>query len=165
MNLVRLARVGPTRGGEAAMANMTFTFLPGVAGGGLMLLAHTSRPPNDAEWDPYIDELVKHDPKQLRSLAFTDGGAPSGAQRKQVNDFLKGQASRAAVITASTMVRGVVTALSWFNSQMKVYPPDELEAALQHLGVRPDEVPQVRREIQLLRKKLGYADLKCIVSD
>jgi hypothetical protein len=141
---------------------MTFTFLPGVAGGGLMLLAHTTRPPNDAEWDPYFRELVKHDPKLLRNLVFTDGGAPSGAQRKQVNDFLNGQASTAAVVTMSTMVRGVVTALSWFNAQVKAYSPNDLGGALQHLGVRPHEGEMVRREIQLLRRKLDH-DLKSIL--
>lgn len=132
-----------------------------------MLLAHTSRPPNDAEWGPYIDELRQHDPKELRSLAFTDGGAPSGAQRKQVNDFLNGQASRAAVVTASTMVRGVVTTLSWFNAQMHAYSPHDVDAALHHLGVRTDEVPLVRREIQLLRKKLEHdgLSLKSILAD
>jgi hypothetical protein len=147
------------------VANMTFTFLPGVAGGGLMLLVHTDRPPTDAEWEPYYDELIKHDPDQLRSLAFTDGGAPSGAQRKQVNDFLKGRASRAAVVSPSTMVRGVVTALSWFNSQMKVYSPKEVDAALQYLGVSADELPLVRVEIQLLRKKLGHESLRSIRAD
>ncbi len=147
------------------MANMTFTFLPGIAGGGLMLLVHTNRPPSDAEWEPYYAELVKHDPKKIRSLAFTDGGAPSAAQRAQVNDFLRGQASTAAVVTTSTMVRGVVTALSWFNAQMKAYAPRDVDAGLQHLGVRPDEVPLVRREIQLLRKKLDHEGLKSIPAD
>lgn len=146
------------------MPNMVFTYLPLVAGGGLMILVHTTRPPKDAEWDAYYAELVKQDPKTLRSIAFTDGGAPNGAQRKQVNDFLRGQASRGAVVTASTMVRGVVTALSWFNAQMKAFSPSELDAALVHLGVHPDEMERVHREIQALRKKLGSDDLKSIIA-
>jgi hypothetical protein len=144
--------------------NMAFTFLPGVTGEGLMLVSHTSATPTDAEWAPYFAELVKHDPRTLRSLAFTDGGAPGGAQRKQLNDFLKGQASPAAVVTASGMVRGVVTALSWFNPQMRAFQPDNVEAALRYLGVKSDDMSLVLREIQILRKKLGFEGLKSIVA-
>lgn len=147
------------------MANLTLSFLPRATGGGLLLLAHTNRPPNDTEWGWYIAELAKHDPRQLRSLTFTDGGAPSGAQRKQVNDYLAGQASLCAVISSSTMVRGVVSALGWFNSQIKVYAPRDLDAALRHLEVTSDEAPLVRREIQLLRTRLDHAELKCIPAD
>jgi hypothetical protein len=146
------------------MANMAFTFLPGVTGEGLMLVVHTSSAPSEIEWAPYFRELVKHDPKNLRSLAFTDGGAPGGAQRKQLNDFLQGQASPAAVVTSSSMVRGVVTALSWFNSQMRAFAPHELDAALRYLGVGMGEMNVVHREIQLLRQKLGFEGLKSIVA-
>jgi len=146
------------------MANMAFTFLPQVADGGLMLLVHTSRPPNDAEWGAYYAELVKQDPRRLKSLAFTDGGAPNGAQRKQVNDFLAGQSSRACVVTASAMVRGVVSALSWFNAQMKAFSPQDVDAALRYLGVLEDEMASVRVEIQLLRVKLGNDKLKSIIA-
>jgi hypothetical protein len=144
--------------------NMAFTFLRGAAGDGLMLLVHTTRAPSDAEWKPYFEELAQHDPIKLKSLVFTDGGAPSGAQRKQVNDMLNGRTSMAAVVTPSTVVRGVVTALSWFNPKIKVFPPDQTEAALTYLGVKSDELPQVRLEIQILRQKLGQEGLRSIVS-
>ncbi len=147
------------------MPNMTFKFLPSASGGGLMLVAHTPRPPRDAEWEPYYEEMVKHDPGQLLHLVFTDGGGPSAAQRKRVNEYLQGRASRASVITTSTMVRGVVTALGWFNSQIKTYAPKDLEAALKHLDMSVDEAPRLRPEIQRLRRELDYADLKCIVAD
>jgi hypothetical protein len=148
------------------MANMAYTFLPGIAAHeGLMLLVHTTRAPFDAEWEPYYRELIQHEPGGLRSLAFTDGGAPNGAQRKQVNDYLRGRSSLAAVVTASSMVRGVVTALSWFNAQMKAFAPDQVDDALRYLGVRPQEMAKVRQEIQLLRKKLGDEALKSIAAE
>jgi hypothetical protein len=145
--------------------NMTFKFLPRAIGGGLMLVAHTPRPPNDVDWEPYYDEMVKQDPEQLLHLVFTDGGAPSGAQRKRVNEYLQGRASRAAVITTSTMVHGVVTALGWFNSQIRTYSPKDLVAALKHLDMSADEAPRLRPHIQDLRRRLDYPQLKCIVAD
>jgi len=145
--------------------NMAFTFLEGIAGEeGLMILAHSTRSPTDAEWTPYFRELSRHDPTKLKSLAFTDGGAPSGSQRKLVNDYLNGRQSLAVVITASHFVRGVVTALSWFNAHMKAFSPDDLDEALRYLVVRDTEMALVKREIQLLRKRLGHEGLRSIIA-
>jgi hypothetical protein len=146
------------------MTNMVFRYLDGVSGGGLLITVHTNRSPSEAEWDAYFRELVKHDPKTLKSLNFTDGAAPNGAQRKQVNDFLQGRTSRCAVVTASPFVRGAVTALSWFNSEIKAYAPDNADAALEYLDVRSQELMLVRREIQLLRKRMGHDDLRSIAA-
>jgi hypothetical protein len=142
------------------MATMAFTFLAGVAGEGLIILIHGTQPPTDLEWAVYVRELVKHDPRELRNLVFTDGGAPSGAQRKQVNDFLKGRASPAVVVSGSYMVRGVVNTLSWFNPQVRAYAPDELPAALRYIGVRDQEVARVNSEVQVLRQQLQYGTMR-----
>ncbi len=147
------------------MTNMAFVFLPRASGGGLLILAHTERAPNDAEWDRYMMELYKHDPRQLRSLNFTDGGAPSDEQRKQINDYLGGCESLCAVVTPSATVRVIVNRLALFNTQIKGFSPRELDAALAHVRVSSSEAPLVRREIQLVRKMLDRADLKCIVAE
>jgi hypothetical protein len=144
---------------------MVFAYMPQVAGTGLMILVHTSRPPSDAEWETYFAQASKQDPRRLKNLVFTDGGAPSSAQRKQVNDWLAGQPTRACVITASPLARGAVKALSWFNPQLTALAPDKLEAAFEYLGVRPEDRAHVRTEIKLLRVKLGSETLKCIAVD
>lgn len=144
--------------------NMAFMFLEGVGGGGLMMLIHSTKSPTDAEWEPYFRELSKHDPTKIKSLAITAGGAPSGAQRKLVNDYLNGRQSRAAVVTGNTFVRGVVTALSWFNSMMKAYPPEDFDSALQYLGVRESEIALVRRELAVLQKRVGHETVRITVA-
>lgn len=146
------------------MANMAFTVLETVGNSGLMLVAHTNKQPSDPEWDRYFTELVRHDPERMKSLVFTDGGALNSAQRKQVNDFLRGRTSICAVVTANAVVRGVVTALGWFNPKIRAYGPEQVEEALHYLQVGRDELVLVKREIQLLRKKLGYDDLRSIVA-
>ena len=147
------------------MPNMVFAYMPNVAGTGLMILVHTVRPPSDAEWEAYFAQASKQDPKLLKNLVFTDGGAPSSVQRKQVNDWLAGQPTRACVITASALARGAVKALSWFNPQLTAMAPQQLDAAFQYLGVREDEKARVRTEIKLLRVRLGNDALKSIVVD
>lgn len=144
--------------------NMAFTFLEGIGGGGLMMLVHTNKSPTDSEWEPYFRELCKHDPTKILSLAVTAGGAPSGAQRKLVNDYLNGRQSRGAVVTGNSFVRGVVTALSWFNSQMKAFSPEELDSALRYLGVREAEMALVRRELAVLQKRVGHETVRIVAA-
>jgi hypothetical protein len=139
--------------------------MPQIAGSGLMILVHTSKPPTDAEWAAYFADLTKQDAKRIKNLVFTDGGAPNGAQRKQVNDYLAGQPSTACVVTASSMVRGVVKALSWFNPRVTAVPPTNLDAAFEYLGIKNDERARVRTEIKLLRVKLGNDTLKSIIAE
>src|SRR5262245_10518935 len=114
---------------------MVHTFLDGVAGYGLMILVHSTRAPSDPEWNEYFSELRKHDPVKIKNLAFTDGGAPTGSQRRMVNDYLDGRSSQGAVVTHSPIVRGVVAALNWFNPEIRAFAPKDLDAALRFLGV------------------------------
>ncbi|APR74826.1 Hypothetical protein A7982_00172 [Minicystis rosea] len=81
-----------------------------------------------------------------------------------MNDYLNGRQSRAAVVTANPFVRGVITALSWFNADMKGFTPEDVDSALRHLQVRETELMLVKHEIQLLRKRLGYDGLRSIVA-
>jgi hypothetical protein len=121
----------------------------------LMILAHTSRPPSAAEWAEYVAAVGSRDPTKLRTLVFTDGGAPTSTQRKELNAVLGGRASRGAIVSASLMVRGAVSALGWFNPLIKAFAPTEVDDALQYLGVPPEQVPLVWGEVRRLREKLG----------
>jgi hypothetical protein len=134
---------------------MVFAFLPQVADGGLIILAHTSHPPSDAEWGAYCAAIGKLDVQRVKSVAFTDGGAPNSSQRKQLNKLLAGAVSRGCVVSSSKFVHHVVTGLSWFNSQVRAYSPHQVDAALQYLDVRADELGLVHGEIQRLRDRLG----------
>lgn len=121
----------------------------------LMIAVHTTRAPSAAEWRQYIGTIREIDPDKLRTLVFTDGGAPTSTQRKEVTAALGGRASRGAIVSASLMVRGAVTALSWFNPLIRAFPPSDVGGALQYLGVPAEEVPLVLAEVDRLRKALG----------
>jgi hypothetical protein len=144
------------------MANMAFSVLQDVTAGGLMIVVHSHKAPSDSEWDAYFTELVKHDPEKLRSLVFTDGGALNTAQRKQVNDFLKGRSSPCAVVTSNTIVRGVVTALGWFNPKIRSFAPSSANAAMQYLTIDPSDFSRVRRQLDLLRREFGSVPVQSL---
>jgi hypothetical protein len=134
--------------------------------GEVMLVAHTSRAPTDVEWERYLGAMRGHDVERMRSLVFTDGGAPNMAQRGRLNDTLDGKTSTGAVISASALVRGVVTALRWFNPKLKAFSPTEVPQALTYLDIKsPRDIAAIRHGMVELRRALGDANFKSIAAD
>lgn len=145
------------------MKNMVFK-----SDGRFFILLHTEAAPSDAEWTAFVTATevaarqAGKDFSQLRQLVITDGGGPSSTQRKQANAMLGGSTIRVAVVSQSTAIRGVVTALSWFNSLIKAFNPDELKEALSYLEVPEGADDKVMRDIRTLREQLGAKALRFI---
>lgn len=112
------------------MRNMAFEIV-----GDLFIVIHNAKPPSDAEWASYLRSWQGRDMSKMRTLVFTAGGGPSTAQRKEANTALGGKPSVTSVVSDSAMVRGIVTALSWFNSEIKAFNPTESTEAFRHLGI------------------------------
>lgn len=126
------------------------------------LCVHTSNPPSDQEWDVYVNTLKRFDPDKLRTLVFTDGGAPNGAQRQRVNEALAGKTSIGAVVTNSVRVRSAVTLLSWFNPKIKAFSPADIDDAFRYLGLSSVEIPRIWIVVDRMRERLGAPKLECI---
>ena len=124
--------------------------------GSLGISIHTPDNPSNEEWDEMV-KCVKQckDLSTFRGISFTDGGSPSPAQRKKTNDVLAGRVVPTAVVTSSSLARGVVTAMSWFNPMLKVFPPDKLDDALRYLQVRDSEYKVIKLEIRELVSLFG----------
>lgn len=100
--------------------------------------AHANSPPADAEWKRYlgtIEATLTSHPEATRGLTFTDGAVPSILQRGALNRILSGRNIPVAVVSESTLVRTVITALGWFNADIRAFEPTELFRACEHLGV------------------------------
>jgi hypothetical protein len=140
--------------------NMVFGILGklGPNGHDLAVLVHTEGNPSNVEWDDFMTRIEKANLSKLRTLVVTAGGGPSSVQRKRVVDFLHGERSPVAVVSSNPMVRGVVTALSWFNATMASFPESSLSQALDFLQIDRGEHARVRAEVRVLRKQLGVAE-------
>ncbi len=104
--------------------------------GDLVVVAHNTEAPNDAAWEEFLSFFREaSDVGKTRVLVFTDGGAPNTLQRASLNSALGGKQPRIAVVSASRLVRGVATAISWFNPNIDIFTPDHVEKALDHLNV------------------------------
>jgi hypothetical protein len=119
----------------------------------VFVLVHGKRSPCDAEWDLYLTDLRAQAGRLdcVRTLVITEGGNPDGAQRQRLNQLLRGRPTRAAVLTASIVARGVVGALAVFNPSIRAFSPDAAGLALAYLGVPTDEYGPLLRTIAELR--------------
>jgi hypothetical protein len=97
------------------------------------------------------------DQPNLKSLSYTEGGAPTATQRKLMQEVMKDRELLAAVVTSSALVRGIVTAVSWFNRQMKAFSPLEERKAFEHLGIPESQFERFKSEARSLQQECGVA--------
>lgn len=125
----------------------------------VFVVVHKADPPTEQEWEEYVDYCIALPQSCNKTLVLTLGGGPNAKQRNALQKrFLVEHPMTVAVMTDSTMVRGIVTALNWFNPKAKAFPyangtgvPD----ALAHLGVQGVAGQRVGIELQKLRLELG----------
>lgn len=109
-----------------------------------VVVVHTKAPPTDEEWDEYIEFNRANGVERgviTRYLVVTEGGAPTAAQRKLFHDAVTPllqkypNVLRTAVVTPSTFVRGVMSALSLVNPIFRGFSPNEINDAYEYLSV------------------------------
>jgi hypothetical protein len=127
--------------------------------GNLGLLIEGSQEHRDAEWiallDGLQDAMTAHN-RRVRVLVFTEGAGPNAVQRKlSIEKGWENNQSPIAVVTKSMMVRGILTAFSWFNMNLKAFAWDRAEEAYAFLDLTPSERQWVRIETKRLRTQLG----------
>jgi hypothetical protein len=123
----------------------------------LFVVVYGARNPTDDEWRDYLDLVKRHGIDRTMQLIFTDGGEPTSAQRRLLNDLLAGRNVPVAVVSSSARVRGTVTALSWFNRTIRAFPPHGLSDALDYLEIPVSRTELIEREANLLREELAQA--------
>jgi hypothetical protein len=110
----------------------------------LLLGIHGEQAPSDPEWDHYCSWM----PSLLSQpscgcVVVTDGGAPSSAQRERMRQHVVVGSCWTAVITDKALVRGVVTAIRWFNPTLCAFAPWEFAEAFKFVGVSSAQVRAV----------------------
>lgn len=131
------------------MRNMAFK-----QSGKMLISYYNDRPPTEEDHAASVSAIKALDLGAVRFLTFTKGGAPSAAQRKDLNELLAGREVLTAIVSDAIMMRGVVTALSWFNRNVKVYSMDDAEEAFRYLGVPPNLHQHVWDDIRRLETEL-----------
>jgi hypothetical protein len=120
----------------------------------LFIVAYGASSPTDDEWSSYLGLVQRHGIDRTQQIIFTEGGAPTSAQRRQLAAFLDGRTVSVAVLSGSACVRVTVTALSWLNSRIKAFPPSALSEALEFLDVPASRASLIAGTLQKLRTEL-----------
>ncbi len=141
----------PTLGREFTSPRFGFVGVNDV-----LICVNSAKNPEDEEWQAYVLEgramLARYG--EIRVLVFSLGGGPNASQRSQINEEFKDRPQRVAVMLNSLLVRGMVTALSWFNSQIRAFNLEQIDQACTHLGLSPLEARQVQESLHSLKVKL-----------
>jgi hypothetical protein len=135
------------------MKNMAFKVT-----GHVLILAHTSINPSDEEWISYVREVRRQGSMLLPQIVFTEGGHPNSVQRKVLVEALAGRSVRVAVLSDLVSVQGVVTAIGWFNRDIKSFAPANLAAAMHYLDIPYDHYVLIESTLSLLRSYLALGD-------
>jgi hypothetical protein len=127
--------------------------------GQLLLVVHPSRPPSGAEWDHFVTfSREKQQKGPIQMLVVTQGGAPNAAQRIQCRVLFESGPLPVAVLSDSALVRGVVTALSWFNPGIRGFSfraGAGIHDALKYLQLDELRVDHVLTEIRAMQREVG----------
>jgi len=121
----------------------------------VIVYVHTAEAPSDVEWDLAMRFFEAADLKYLRVLVYTDGAAPNASQRARLNGLLGSNKLPMAVLTPSVLARAAGTAISWFNPNLRIFGPDDYEAAFKHLGASADERSALRALVERFKGDLG----------
>lgn len=127
-----------------------------------MLMAHFGRvaiavhdhvPPTDEEWDRWLNAYEGRN--EARALIESNAGVgPNARQRKILAERSQGKDVRAAILTGSLVVRGIVTAVAWLGIPQRAFPPDHFRQAGEFLGLTSEELTQAVEELYRLREVL-----------
>ena len=144
------------------MERMSFKIL-----GTLHVIVVGEQSPTADDWKKYVEALVAEEKRgidvtQMRTLVFSDGGGPDSGQRAVVKNLLNGRATPLAIVTGNAFMRGLVTALSWFNPKARAFAPNDVGAALDFLQVPVLKFDSIKQTAQELQKSLGLPHVKSL---
>ena len=120
----------------------------------VLVLVHDAECPGDEEWFSYVQEIKRQGAFLLPQVVLTQGGRPNSVQRKLLTDVLGGRGMKVAVLSDHTMVRGVITAIGWFNRDIRAFESQDLAGAIAYLGLPKEHLGLVRGAIAGLQGEL-----------
>ena len=125
--------------------------------GQMILLRENGSTPVDADWDGFLDILIKNREnfQNLKCLVVTDGGGPNAAQRKRLETALAGRPLRVAVVTDSPKARFIAAMITFLNRDHRGFSKQEIGEAYVHLGMSKAEQSQATEVLRELEPLVG----------
>lgn len=137
---------------------MARTFHWHVIPGVIALAVHTDVAPSDEDWDACHQDIAAHLGNLRGLLIYSTSSGPTAAQRARSTATLKAANKdfQTVIMTASRVVRGMVTAFSWsLTGNVKAFSTHDLEGALDCFGLSDEERLSVRVSFKQLSRVAG----------
>jgi hypothetical protein len=128
--------------------------------GNVRVCVHGLRDPVDKEWHAYVDDLTVHGDRLKGILVYTAGGGPNAAQRKYLAELWtrRGSMLPVALMSPSTVVRGMVTAMNWvLPKPIRTFNAEQPEEAARFLQLDAGESRAALAKLNELRSAAGVA--------
>jgi hypothetical protein len=123
----------------------------------LVFVAHREMRPSDADFAEFQRDVSAH-AGLTGIVVIANNSPPSPAQRAHIQQWFEDCHARGAVMTNSVLARGAVTALSWFGVPIRAFARDQLDAALEFVGVAPQRLAQARAVLKALSKSVEQSE-------
>ncbi len=124
---------------------------------GVMLVVHGTMEPAAEEWSAYCEyagAIRRSAGGRLRTLVLTASDAgPNAGQRAEYQRRVAGANNRVAVLCAGGVTRAILTAMSWFNPDMKAFGVGEIDRGIDYLEAF--KTPNLMRAIESMRAHLS----------
>lgn len=120
---------------------------------------HSTISPSDEEWQAYLEDIRGSLRLINGILVYTLGGGPSATQRTMANKFWEKQERRPKIVilTSSTAVRGMATALNWFlKTPINMFSLEDFGGAFDCLGTHPAQRDPVMKLVRQFLQEFGH---------
>ena len=112
---------------------------------------HGAKNAAPSEWNAFIADLEAQLSEVSALLIFSAGASIDIREREQLERLLTRGRLRVAVLTDSKLLRGAVTALSWFKIPIKSFAANDVELALDHIRVQKADRARVYTTLAQLK--------------
>jgi hypothetical protein len=122
-----------------------------VLGTTMLLVYRTGKLP-----EPEFTRFMKWLPQEYSQLTgmvvVPNNSIPTAAQRGTIKEYQERYGIKAAVLTDSPLVRGVVTAMAWFGGALAAFAERDVLEALRYAGISGSQLPDAERTLARLRE-------------
>ena len=126
----------------------------------LLLAVHHAVPPTNEEWNRWFDLIDALPFGTGRALIETYGPCgPNASQRKDLAVHTKQVGMRAALLTESIAIRGMVTAMAWFGIALRAFEPGQYRHAAGYLELTDHELASALEALPGLRQECAMQPL------
>ena len=121
--------------------------------GRTVVLVHAPGAIQESDWSRFLSRMRERDYDGL--IIWAPRAAPNSRQRKGIRETWGSQLPQVSVMTESTAVRGVISALSLFlDDHIRGFQTSHLDAALEHVETPRELQGQVRDAVLQLRASI-----------